>query len=36
MKAAARDLEFEKAALLRDRIIALRHEFDEAQVEIKQ
>jgi excinuclease ABC subunit B len=34
MKAAARSLEFEKAALLRDRIIELRHEFD--QVEIKR
>ena len=34
MKAAARGLEFEKAALLRDRIIELRHEFD--QVEIRK
>ncbi len=34
MKAAARGLEFEKAALLRDRIIELRREFD--QVEIKR
>ena len=34
MKAAARSLEFEKAALLRDRIIELRREFD--QVEIKR
>jgi len=34
MKSAARSLEFEKAALLRDRIIELRHEFD--QVEIKR
>jgi len=34
MKAAARSLEFEKAALLRDRIIELRKEFD--QVEIKK
>jgi excinuclease ABC subunit B len=34
MKAAARSLEFEKAALLRDRIIELRREFD--QVEIKK
>ena len=34
MKAAARGLEFEKAALLRDRIIELRREFD--QVEIKK
>jgi excinuclease ABC subunit B len=34
MKAAARGLEFEKAALLRDRIIELRKEFD--QVEIKR
>jgi excinuclease ABC subunit B len=33
MKTAARGLEFEKAALLRDRIIELRKEFD--QVEIK-
>ncbi|MGB2876674.1 MAG: excinuclease ABC subunit UvrB [Dehalococcoidales bacterium] len=33
MKAAARSLEFEKAALLRDRIIELRREFD--QIEIK-
>jgi excinuclease ABC subunit B len=32
MKAAARSLEFEKAALLRDRIIELRKEFDEAVV----
>ncbi|MBA7483146.1 MAG: excinuclease ABC subunit UvrB [Dehalococcoidia bacterium] len=36
MKAAARGLEFEKAALLRDRIIELRREFDEIQVEIKK
>ncbi len=34
MKVAARGLEFEKAALLRDRIIELRREFD--QVEIKK
>ncbi|MFC1992793.1 excinuclease ABC subunit UvrB [Chloroflexota bacterium] len=34
MKAAARNLEFEKAALLRDRIIDLRKEFD--YVEIKR
>jgi excinuclease ABC subunit B len=34
MKAAARGFEFEKAALLRDRIIELRKEFD--AVEIKQ
>jgi excinuclease ABC subunit B len=34
MKAAARSLEFEKAALLRDRIIELRKEFD--YVEIKK
>jgi len=34
MKAAARSLEFEKAALLRDRIIELRKEFD--YVEIKR
>jgi len=34
MKAAARSLEFEKAALLRDRIIELRREFD--QVEIRK
>ena len=34
MKTAARSLEFEKAALLRDRIIELRKEFD--YVEIKQ
>ncbi len=34
MKAAARSLEFEKAALLRDRIIELRKEFD--QVEIRK
>jgi len=34
MKAAARSLEFEKAALLRDRIIELRQEFD--YVEIKR
>jgi len=34
MKAAARNLEFEKAALLRDRIIELRKEFD--YVEIKK
>jgi excinuclease ABC subunit B len=33
MKAAARSLEFEKAALLRDRIIELRKEFD--YIEIK-
>ncbi|MBU2535180.1 MAG: excinuclease ABC subunit UvrB [Chloroflexi bacterium] len=36
MKAAARGLEFEKAALLRDRIIELRREFDEVQVEIRK
>jgi excinuclease ABC subunit B len=29
MKTAARNLEFEKAALLRDRIIELRREFDD-------
>jgi excinuclease ABC subunit B len=33
MKAAARSLEFEKAALLRDRIIELRKEFDYAEIE---
>jgi len=32
MKAAARNLEFEKAALLRDRIIELRKDFDYAAV----
>jgi len=32
MKAAARSLEFEKAALLRDRIIELRREFDAAEI----
>ncbi len=32
MKIAARNLEFEKAALLRDRIIELRKEFDYAEV----
>jgi len=32
MKTAARDLEFEKAALLRDRIIKLRNEFDYAEI----
>ena len=32
MKAAARSLEFEKAALLRDRIIELRKEFDYAEI----
>ena len=32
MKAAARNLEFEKAALLRDRIIELRREFDYAGI----
>ncbi len=32
MKAAARSLEFEKAALLRDRIIELRREFDSAEI----
>jgi len=36
MKAAARGLEFEKAALLRDRIIELRREFNEVQVEIRK
>jgi excinuclease ABC subunit B len=36
MKAAARSLEFEKAALLRDRIIELRREFDEVQVEVRK
>ncbi|MFC1987116.1 excinuclease ABC subunit UvrB [Chloroflexota bacterium] len=32
MKAAARNLEFEKAALLRDRIIELRKEFDVVEI----
>jgi len=32
MKAAARNLEFEKAALLRDRIVDLRKEFDYAEI----
>ena len=32
MKTAARNLEFEKAALLRDRIIELRKEFDYAEI----
>jgi len=32
MKTAARNLEFEKAALLRDRIIELRKEFDYAEL----
>jgi len=32
MKIAARNLEFEKAALLRDRIIELRKEFDYAEI----
>ncbi len=32
MKIAARSLEFEKAALLRDRIIELRKEFDYAEI----
>ena len=32
MKAAARNLEFEKAALLRDRIIDLRKEFDVVEI----
>ena len=32
MKTAARNLEFEKAALLRDHIIELRKEFDYAEV----
>ncbi len=32
MKTAARNLEFEKAALLRDRIIELRREFDYAEI----
>ncbi|MFC1865000.1 UvrB/UvrC motif-containing protein, partial [Chloroflexota bacterium] len=32
MKTAARNLDFEKAALLRDRIIDLRKEFDYAEV----
>ncbi len=32
MKLAARNLEFEKAALLRDRIIELRKEFDYAEI----
>ncbi|HEY51792.1 MAG TPA: excinuclease ABC subunit UvrB [Dehalococcoidia bacterium] len=36
MKAAARGLEFEKAALLRDRIIELRREFNEVQVETRK
>jgi excinuclease ABC subunit B len=34
MKAAARNLEFEKAALLRDRILELRKEFD--YIEVRQ
>ncbi|MGD9116729.1 MAG: excinuclease ABC subunit UvrB [Dehalococcoidia bacterium] len=32
MKTAARNLEFEKAALIRDRIIALRHEFEPVEI----
>jgi excinuclease ABC subunit B len=32
MKTAARNLEFERAALLRDRIIELRREFDYAEI----
>ncbi len=36
MKTAARALEFEKAALLRDRIIELRKEFDYAYIDIKK
>ena len=32
MKVAARNLEFEKAALLRDRILELRKEFDYAEI----
>jgi len=32
MKTAARNLEFEKAALLRDRILELRREFDYAEI----
>ncbi|MFC1916488.1 UvrB/UvrC motif-containing protein, partial [Chloroflexota bacterium] len=32
MKTAARRLEFERAALLRDRIIELRKEFDYAEI----
>ncbi len=32
MKIAARNLEFEKAALLRDRIIELRKDFDYAEI----
>jgi excinuclease UvrABC helicase subunit UvrB len=33
MKAAARNLEFEKAALLRDRIYDLRKEFQPVDIE---
>lgn len=33
MKTAARNLEFEKAALIRDRIIALRHEFEPVEID---
>ena len=32
MKIAARNLDFEKAALVRDRIIELRKEFDYAEI----
>jgi excinuclease ABC subunit B len=33
MKTAARNLEFEKAALIRDRIIALRQEFEPVEID---
>ncbi len=36
MKTAARNLEFEKAALLRDRIVDLRKEFDYAEIKDKK
>ncbi len=36
MKTAARALEFEKAALLRDRIIELRKEFDYTHIDVKE
>ena len=36
MKAAARNLEFEKAALLRDRIVKLRKDLDSVETKLRR